>query len=95
MPAVLHLGVGWEGHLLTSFKNLIPPWNFAKSNIIVMKSTSSSSTVIAETSNRWMDWHYGTETHAETLQGEETVKEAMISSDISMEWKTYRRYLAK
>lgn len=31
--------------------------------------------------------HYGTERYAETLQGDKTVKEAMISLDISTEWK--------
>lgn len=39
--------------------------------------------------------HYGIERSAETLDGEETVKEAMISPDISTEWKTFRRYMSK
>ena len=29
------------------------------------------------------------------MQGEETVKEAMISSDITTEWKTFRQFMAK
>ena len=39
--------------------------------------------------------HYGTDRYAETLQGEETVKEAMISPDITTEWKTFRQFMAK
>ena len=39
--------------------------------------------------------HYGIDRSAETLQGEETVKEAMISSDITTEWKTFRQFMAK
>ena len=39
--------------------------------------------------------HYGIERSAETLDGEETVKEAMITPDISTEWKTFRRYMSK
>ena len=37
---------------------------------------------------------YGTEKPVETLQGEETVKEAMISSDISTEWTSQIRKLS-
>ena len=39
--------------------------------------------------------HYGTDISAETLQGEETIKEAIISPDISTEWKTFRQFIAK
>ena len=39
--------------------------------------------------------HYGTEKVAETLDGEETVRQALISADVSTEWKTYRQYLVK
>ena len=39
--------------------------------------------------------HYGASKPAETLHGEETVKEAIISSDISTEWKTYCQYVSK
>ena len=39
--------------------------------------------------------HYGIDRSAETLQGEETVKEAMISSDITTEWKTFHQFMAK
>ena len=39
--------------------------------------------------------HYGVDRSAETLQGEETVKEAMISPDITTEWKTFRQFMAK
>ena len=33
--------------------------------------------------------HYGIDRPAETLQGEKTVKEAIISPDITTEWKTF------
>lgn len=39
--------------------------------------------------------HYGAERPAKTIEGEETVREAMVSSDITTEWKTYRQYMAK
>ena len=39
--------------------------------------------------------HYGIERPAETLQGEETVKEAMISPDITTEWKPFRQFMTK
>ena len=39
--------------------------------------------------------HYGTEKVAETLDGEETVRQALISADVSTKWKTYRQYLVK
>ena len=39
--------------------------------------------------------HYDTDRSAETLQGEETVKEAMISPDITTEWKTFRQFMVK
>ena len=37
--------------------------------------------------------HYGAEKPAETLLGEPTNREAVISSDITTEWKTYRQLL--
>ena len=37
--------------------------------------------------------HYGEEKPAETLLGEPTNKEAIITSDITTEWKTYRQLL--
>ena len=39
--------------------------------------------------------HYSTERSAEALQGEEAIKEAMISPDICMEWKMFRQFRAK
>ena len=36
--------------------------------------------------------HYRTERSAKTIEDEETVKEAMVSSDITTEWKTYHQY---
>ena len=39
--------------------------------------------------------HCGTEKAAETLQGEAIVREAILSPDISTEWKTFRRYMSK
>ena len=38
---------------------------------------------------------YGTERSAETIEGEKIVRDAMVSSDITTEWKTYRQYMAK
>ena len=38
---------------------------------------------------------YGTERSAKTIESEETVREAMVSSDITTEWKTYHQYMAK
>ena len=37
--------------------------------------------------------HYGEEKPAETLLGEPTNKEAIITSDITTEWKTYRQLI--
>ena len=37
--------------------------------------------------------HYGAEKPAETLLGEPTNREAVITSDITTEWKTYRQLL--
>jgi hypothetical protein len=37
--------------------------------------------------------HYGAEKPAETLLGEPTSKEAIVTSDITTEWKTYRQLL--
>ena len=37
--------------------------------------------------------HYGSEKPAETLQGNSTNREAIITSDITTEWKTYRQLL--
>jgi len=39
--------------------------------------------------------HYGAERPAKTIEGEETVREAIVSSDITTEWNTYRQYMAK
>ena len=39
--------------------------------------------------------YYGIDRPAETLQGEETVKEAMITPDITTEWKTFCQFMAK
>ena len=39
--------------------------------------------------------HYGIHRSAKTLLGEETVKEAIISPDITTEWKTFRQFMAK
>ena len=37
--------------------------------------------------------HYGSEKPAETLHGNSTNREAIITSDITTEWKTYRQLL--
>ena len=39
--------------------------------------------------------HYAIDRPAETLQGEETVKEAMISPDTTTEWKTFHQFMGK
>ena len=39
--------------------------------------------------------HYGEDRDAETVNGEETVKRAMISTEILTEWKTFRQLLVK
>ena len=39
--------------------------------------------------------HYGEDREAETVDGEETVKAAMISTEIRTEWKTFRQLLVK
>ncbi len=37
--------------------------------------------------------HYGVTRPAETLTGELANREAMVTSDVVMEWKTYRQLL--
>ena len=39
--------------------------------------------------------HYGENLTAESVLVEESVKPALVSSDITLEWKTYRRYIAQ
>jgi hypothetical protein len=39
--------------------------------------------------------HYGEDRDAETTDGEETVKKAMLSSDLLTEWATLRKLLVK
>ena len=39
--------------------------------------------------------HYGEDREAETVDGEETVKAAMISTEICTEWKTFRQLVVK
>ena len=39
--------------------------------------------------------HYGEDRDAETVDGEETVKRAMTSTEILTEWKTFRQLLVK
>ena len=39
--------------------------------------------------------HYGKDLPAKSVQGMDFVKDAIISSDVSTEWKTYRSLLAK
>ena len=39
--------------------------------------------------------HYGAEQPAETVDGDEYTKEALISPEIRTEWKTFRSYLSK
>ena len=39
--------------------------------------------------------HYGAEQPADTIDGDEYTKKALISPDIRTEWKTFRSYLSK
>ena len=39
--------------------------------------------------------HYGAEQTAETVQGDEYTKEALIFPELRTEWKTFRSYLSK
>ena len=39
--------------------------------------------------------HYGAEQPAETVQGDEYTKEALISRELRTEWKTFCSYLSK
>jgi hypothetical protein len=39
--------------------------------------------------------HYGEDRDAETVDGEETEKRAMISTEMRSEWKTFRQLLVK
>ena len=39
--------------------------------------------------------HYGKDLTAESVIAKESVKPALISYDITSEWKTYRRYIAQ
>ena len=39
--------------------------------------------------------HYGKDLTAKSVLAEESIKPALVSSDITSEWKTYRRYIAQ
>ena len=39
--------------------------------------------------------HYGKDLTAESVLAEESIKPALVSSDITSEWKTYHRYIAQ
>ena len=39
--------------------------------------------------------HYGKDLTAESVLAEESVKPVLVSSDNTLEWKTYRRYIAQ
>ena len=39
--------------------------------------------------------YYGKDLTAESVLAEENVEPALVSSDITSEWKTYRRYIAQ
>ena len=39
--------------------------------------------------------YYGKDLIAESVLAEESVEPALVSSDITSEWKTYRRYIAQ
>ena len=74
-----------SGDVLSTLSILDPRKVPVDSNDLSHYGEASISTLLA---------HYGIDRSAETLQGEETV-EAMISSDISTEWKTFHQFMAK
>ena len=39
--------------------------------------------------------HYGADLPAETVQGDEYIKQALISPELRTKWKTFRRYLSQ
>ena len=79
---------------------------FASSNTVVSalsifdprkvpKQDSVSLPTYGEESVGKLIAHYGEDREAETVDGEETVKAAMISTEIRTEWKTFRQLLVK
>ena len=79
---------------------------FASSNAVVSalsifdprkvpKQDSVSLLTYGEESVGKLIAHYGEDREAETVDGEETVKAAMISTEIRTEWKTFRQLLVK
>ena len=79
---------------------------FASSNAVVSalsifdprkvpKQDSVSLPTYGEESVGKLIAHYGEDREAETVDGEETVKAAMISTEIRTEWKTFRQLLVK
>ena len=56
---------------------------------------SSEFTSYGDESLKILMEHYGKDKDAETLQGEATVREAILTSDISTEWKTFCKYMSK
>ena len=59
------------------------------------KSDSPSSSTYGDRSIDVIFDHYGQDKSAETVDGEETEKKAIVSSEIRTEWKTYRSLLMK
>ena len=79
---------------------------FASSNAVVSalsifdprkvpKQDSVSLPTYGEESVGKLIAHYGEDREEETVDGEETVKAAMISTEIRTEWKTFRQLLVK
>ena len=79
---------------------------FASSNAVVSalsifdprkvpKQDSVSLPTYGEESVGKLIAHYGEDREAEIVDGEETVKAAMISTEIRTEWKTFRQLLVK
>ena len=61
----------------------------------VPATDSSNLPTYGEDSVELMLEHYGVEQTAVTIDGDEYIKEALISNDIRTEWKTFRSYLSK
>ena len=58
-----------------------------------MKSSKQQLWTYGEDSIKTLVAHYGVEKTAETLQGEEKVKEKIISDDVTTELKTFQQFI--
>ena len=61
----------------------------------VPSNNSEDLSSYGEDSIKTLVAHYGVEKTAGTLQGEEKVKEKIISDDVTTEWKTFQQFMSK